>query len=54
MGSGQMQVIFRFAQQIGMLPLTGTTNAQHMKEDLQCENFDLTAEEITQIERMGL
>lgn len=53
-GSGQMQVIFRFAQQIGMLPLTGTTNAQHMKEDLQCENFDLTSEEITQIERIGL
>ena len=53
-GSGQMQVIFRFAQQIGMLPLTGTTNAQHMKEDLQIENFELTSEEITQIERIGL
>jgi diketogulonate reductase-like aldo/keto reductase len=29
------QVIFRFAMQIGMLPLTGTTSQQHMKEDLQ-------------------
>lgn len=53
-GSGPTQVIFRFAQQIGMLPLTGTTNAQHMSEDLQIENFDLTPDEIVQIERIGL
>ena len=28
------QVIFSFAQGVGMLPLTGTSNAGHMKEDL--------------------
>jgi diketogulonate reductase-like aldo/keto reductase len=53
-GAGPMQIIFRFAQQIGMLPLTGTTNEQHMKDDLNSESFDLTAQELTQIERMGL
>jgi len=53
-GAGPKQVIFRFAQHIGMLPLTGTTNGQHMKEDLQIENFELTSEEITQIEGIGL
>ncbi|MEY4705935.1 MAG: hypothetical protein RL042_2140, partial [Nitrospirota bacterium] len=33
--TGLAQVVFRFAMQVGMLPLTGTTNPQHMKEDLQ-------------------
>ena len=28
------QVVFRFAQAVGMLPLTGTTDAAHMREDL--------------------
>jgi diketogulonate reductase-like aldo/keto reductase len=48
------QLIFRFAIQVGMLPLTGTTNPQHMKEDLQCERFNLLPEEIAQIEAIGL
>lgn len=49
-GAGPLQVIFRFAQQIGMLPLTGTTNEAHMKEDLQIESVNLTEEEIHRIE----
>jgi diketogulonate reductase-like aldo/keto reductase len=28
------QVVFRFAQAIGMLPLTGTSSSDHMKQDL--------------------
>ncbi|HEU5092460.1 MAG TPA: aldo/keto reductase [Nitrospira sp.] len=48
------QLIFRFAMQIGMLPLTGTTNPQHMKEDLQSDRFTLLSEEIQQIETIGL
>src|SRR5437868_1610657 len=27
------QIVFRFALQVGMLPLTGTTNANHMRAD---------------------
>jgi len=53
-GSGVAQVIFRFAQQVGMLPLTGTTDPQHMKEDLACERFTLTPEELQQIETIGV
>ena len=49
-GMGPLQIIFRFAQQIGMLPLTGTSNEQHMREDLQIECFDLSQEEIEKIE----
>lgn len=52
-GSGPAQVIFRFAMQIGMLPLTGTSNAQHMKEDLQSDQFTLTQEEVNQIEKLA-
>ena len=48
------QLIFRFAMQIGMLPLTGTTNPQHMKEDLQSDRFTLLSEEVRQIETIGL
>jgi len=53
-GTGVAQVIFRFAMQIGMLPLTGTTNMHHMKEDLQAEQLMLTDAEVQQIETIGL
>jgi diketogulonate reductase-like aldo/keto reductase len=52
--AGIAQVIFRFAMQIGMLPLTGTTNPQHMKEDLQAEAFTLSPEEIGLISTIGV
>ena len=47
------QVVFRFAQQIGMLPLTGTTDSSHMKEDLDSSSFLLAEEEISQIEDLA-
>ena len=40
------QVIFRFAVLIGILPLTGTTDTQHMKQDLTIGEFELTADDI--------
>jgi len=54
LGTGVAQVIFRFAMHIGMLPLTGTTSPQHMKEDLQAEQFALSTEEIQRIETIAL
>jgi diketogulonate reductase-like aldo/keto reductase len=45
------QIIFRFSQHLGMVPLSGTTNKTHMKEDLSL-NFDLEDEEITFIENI--
>jgi diketogulonate reductase-like aldo/keto reductase len=54
LGTGSAQIIFRFAMQIGMLPLTGTTNPQHMKEDLQAEQLALSADEVQRIETIGL
>ena len=54
LGTGGAQVIFRFAMHIGMLPLTGTTSPQHMKEDLQAEQFTLSPEDIRRIETIAL
>ncbi|CEG57652.1 TPA: aldo/keto reductase [Legionella pneumophila subsp. pneumophila] len=48
------QIIFRFANQVGILPLTGTTNQQHMDNDLNIYDFELTQEEIQYIENIGL
>ena len=47
------QVIFRFAQQAGMLPLTGTTDGRHMTEDLDTATFLLAADEVAAIEDFG-
>ena len=52
-GTGVEQVIFRFAQQIGMYPLTGTSNSSNMKADLACCQISLTAAEMTFLENMG-
>lgn len=54
LGTGPAQVVFRFAMQIGILPLTGTTSAQHMKEDLGVEHIELSAEETKFIETVVL
>ena len=51
--AGLTQIVLRFSQQIGMLPLTGTTNPDHMKEDLQCERFTLSPDELAVIETIG-
>ena len=52
--TGVAQIIFRFAMQSGMLPLTGTTNVQHMTEDLHCDRFTLATDELHHIETIGL
>lgn len=47
------QVVFRFALQVGMIPLTGTTNPRHKAEDLAVYEFELDAVELKAIERAG-
>jgi diketogulonate reductase-like aldo/keto reductase len=54
LGAGLAQVVFRFAMQVGMLPLTGTTNQQHMKDDLEAEQLTLTADDMRLIETIGM
>jgi len=52
-GKQPTQIIFRFAIDVGMLPLTGTTNAEHMRLDLEAADFTLTGEEVAQIEGLA-
>ncbi len=44
------QVVFRLALDLGMIPLTGTTDAEHMREDLEAFGFQLDADEVQRIE----
>jgi hypothetical protein len=48
------QIVFRFAVDFGMVALTGTTDAGHMREDLDVFNFRLDPEEVERIERLHL
>jgi aryl-alcohol dehydrogenase-like predicted oxidoreductase len=36
-----------------MLPLTGTSNAEHMKEDLASANLELSADAVQAIESLA-
>jgi diketogulonate reductase-like aldo/keto reductase len=46
------QVVFRFALQVGMVALTGTSDPAHMREDLDVFDFRLEAGEIERIEQL--
>jgi diketogulonate reductase-like aldo/keto reductase len=47
------QIVFRFAINVGILPLTGTTKSNHMQEDLEVLDFQLDPADIRQIEAMA-
>src|SRR5580704_17750852 len=47
------QVVFAFARAIGMLPLTGTSNAEHMKQDLASRSLALTPAGVRAIESLA-
>ena len=47
------QVVFSFARSIGILPLTGTTNAEHMKQDLASPDLTLPPNAIQAIESLA-
>ena len=53
-GRSVVQVVFRFAIDVGMVPLTGTTDPGHMRSDLEVFDFRLDQEEVAQIERLAL
>ena len=46
------QVVFCFAQAVGMLPLTGTSDPEHMKQDLASQALALSADEVRAIESL--
>jgi len=52
-GKTTAQIVFRFALECGMLPLTGTKDAAHMAQDLDIFDFQLTVAEVRAIETMA-
>src|ERR1700683_3043846 len=47
------QIIFAFARAIGMLPLTGTSSAEHMKQDLASSALTLAPDAVRAIETLA-
>ncbi len=52
-GATPAQIVFAFAQAVGMLPLTGTSTAEHMKQDLESVNIALPPEVVRGIETLA-
>jgi len=46
------QIVFRFSQSIGILPLTGTSNMTHMQQDLLSRDLPLTEQDVSTIETL--
>ncbi len=47
------QVVFSFARTIGMLPLTGTSNGEHMKQDLASADLVLASDAVAAMESLA-
>lgn len=53
LGATPAQLLFSFARSVGMLPLTGTTSAEHMKEDLESVGLALPPELVKAMENIA-
>jgi len=53
LGCSVARVVFRFSLQVGMIPLTGTTNPLHMKDDLAVYDVELTEADVSTIENVA-
>ncbi|MGA8492388.1 MAG: aldo/keto reductase [Terriglobales bacterium] len=53
MSATPAQVVFSFARAMGMLPLTGTSNPEHMKQDLASVPLALQPEAVREIESLA-
>ncbi len=52
-GATPAQIVFAFARLVGMLPLTGTSSAEHMKQDLASRSMTLPADAVRAIEALA-
>jgi len=52
-GRSVTQIVFRFAIDSGMVPLTGTTSREHMRKNLEVFDFQLEVSEIKIIETLA-
>ena len=47
------EVVFAFALAAGMLPLTGSSNAEHLRQDLSAVTLELLPDELNALERLS-
>lgn len=52
-GASPAQLVFRFALELGMFPLTGTSDPAHMAQDLAVYDLSLSRSELATIEAAG-
>ncbi len=52
-GATPAQIVFSFARAVGMLPLTGTCDAEHMKQDLASRELELRLDAVKAIESLA-
>jgi diketogulonate reductase-like aldo/keto reductase len=52
-GRSAAELTFRFAIDVGMLPLTGTSSAQHLRLDLAVRDFRLERSDLEMLETLG-
>ncbi|MBT8352146.1 MAG: aldo/keto reductase [Deltaproteobacteria bacterium] len=48
-GKTEAQIFFRYLNQSGIVPLTGTSSEQHMREDLSIFDFELSSDELKKV-----
>ena len=52
-GQSVAELVFSFARQVGMLPLTGTSSPSHMRLDLAAVERSLAPADVTLLESIG-
>ncbi len=52
-GKNIQQVIFKFSQQVGMIPITGTRSDSHLKSNLEINDFILSSSQLETIENIA-
>jgi diketogulonate reductase-like aldo/keto reductase len=52
LGATPAQVVFAFARGVGMLRLTGTSDAEHMRQDLESSRLELSPGDVLGMESL--
>lgn len=53
LGRSPAELVFAFARQLGMLPLTGTSSEQHMRLDLAAVELELEPADVARLESLA-
>lgn len=51
-GKTPEQLFFRFVQALGVVPLTGSSNREHLEQDLATLSFDMEEQDLQLLQTM--